>query len=133
MVRLLIWITNVLNWIAKWWRLGIALFPFLAGAVLLVLWFGAIEPALRWTGLFLQLMGIVTVLIGIRQTRVFFDQPGALARARLLFSQFPPFRSRHTTIMVELLQGRATAFGAGLVVGPAKSMSLEDRIKALES
>jgi hypothetical protein len=131
LIRLFIWIYNILKWIVRWRLLFLALLPLLAGGLLLVL--HANEQAWRWTGLFVQLLGIVTVLFGIRRTRIFFGQPGLLARARLLFSQFPRFRPRHIVMIVEAAQARATGSATGFVVNPPKSMLLEDRVEALES
>lgn len=132
-MRFLTWIFNVLRWTGKWWRLWIALCPLAIGVLSLTFWLSASEPGWRLTGLALQVLGIITVLWGIKRTRVFFGQPGWLARARQRFSEFPRLRPRHYTMSG--LSGGITMTGSasGLVVHSPKNLPVEDRLEALEN
>jgi hypothetical protein len=64
-------------------------------AVLAVLWSlrsGATEPEIRMSGLVLQLFGLITVAVGIRDTRRLFGQPHVMQWLRAWLSRFPQWR-----------------------------------------
>jgi hypothetical protein len=61
-------------------------------AVIAAIWLRS-EPAFRWIGLCLQLLGIFTVAYNIRDTRERFDRPGLLALAAQWLRRRPRFSS----------------------------------------
>ena len=102
-----------------------------AGPILL---FQPTEPQIRLGGLFLQLLGLSTVLSGISQTRKLFNLPSLLTVAVRWLMSFPKFRlERRVARMI----GQAGEFDlaarmkARHQAGP--DASLEDRVRVLEA
>jgi hypothetical protein len=94
---------------------------------------GSSEPAIRLTGLALQLLGIATVIWGIAETRALFGHPPLLFRARGWLKRFP-LRSRNIVLTAEGIAS-ATAFGrmhAYVTHGPVGERTPEARLEALE-
>lgn len=69
-----VWLRAVWIWLAEqrfmWLALGVSVL-----ALAVALRPGASEPAVRYTGLMLQLLGICTVVWGISETRALFGHP----------------------------------------------------------
>jgi hypothetical protein len=126
------WLKRLAHWIAKarlfWLAIGVV---GIAGVVALRP--GTTEPLVRWTGLVLQLLGIVTVIIGIEQTRNLFNHPSLLSIAVAWFKQFPPFKRNIVMGAAAGAVGLAGMKARGYVTSnPPPNASLEDRVVSLE-
>lgn len=83
--------------------------------------------------MFLELMGLATVALGIRETRSLFGRPSLVHVGRNWLARFPRFRiSAHVIVGTGgfTLGGMsASAFGTS---GPAPTATLEERVAILE-
>ena len=91
------------------------------------------EPVIRLTGLFLQLMGIATVIWGISETRALFGHPSLMRKAKTWLGRFPLLR-RNVVIGVggvslSTSTGKAQAYGTH---GPGPKPTVDSRLNALE-
>lgn len=81
----------------------------------------------------LELMGLTTVALGIRETRGLFGRPSLLHVGRAWLTRFPRFRQNVRIIAgsaaIALGGGSVSAFGT---VGPAPTSTLEERVAILE-
>jgi hypothetical protein len=94
---------------------------------------GCIERQVRFTGIALQLFGVILVVIGLRDTRRTFDElPTTLQAIRNFWSQRPRLGPRNVTIHAEsaslvMIGGTATA---RVTAGP--NTPIERRVELLE-
>jgi hypothetical protein len=93
-------------------------------------WFAA-EPRIRWAGTALQVAGAVTVILGMRSTRIAFNAPSLGQRIRAWF------RDRPRTRRARAMEVGATALSmtTGHVyaqVRAGENASIEDRLRVLE-
>lgn len=102
-------------------------------AISIVCQFGASEPALRLTGLGLQLLGICIVAVGIRQTRSLFGHPSLIERALGWIGRFPVYGGRVVTLGGSVSIGAFTASGRGYVESCPRDATNDARIEALEA
>jgi len=91
------------------------------------------EPVIRLTGLFLQVLGIATVIWGISETRAFFGHPSLAAKIKSWLTRFP-LRRRNTVISagtasLALLTSKARAHSTH---NPGPNSTIETRIESLE-
>jgi hypothetical protein len=90
------WPRRVLGWLrekeAK--RTHQFFLPILATFAVCWLVFGTWEAKFRWSGLVLELLGLLMVAIGLSETRKRFGRPSLLDAARSFLSRFPPFKPR---------------------------------------
>jgi hypothetical protein len=94
---------------------------------------GTTEPIVRWTGLFLQLLGIGTVITGIEQTRRLFDHPSLLSIAMSWLREFPPYKRNVVLGAAAGILGMAGAKARGYVTSnPPPNASIEERVASLE-
>ena len=126
------WLTRLARWIAKarlfWLAIGV-----LVTAGVVALRPGTTEPLVRWTGLFLQLLGIATVIIGIEQTRRLFNHPSLLSIAEAWFRGFPPFKRKIVMGAGAGAVGMAGMKGRGYVTStPPANANIEERVASLE-
>jgi len=99
-----------------------------------LLLFRAAEPLIRFTGLFLQLLGISTVLYGISETRKLFNCPSLLSVASRWLTSFPKFRLPKRTVRLVGQAGEMSFAGRVIArhqAGP--NATIEDRVRVLES
>jgi hypothetical protein len=92
------WLKDFLRWLFALWRwLREPRLVWLTTFILAIAAVGAFwlrsEPAFRWTGLGLQLLGIATVAWNIRGTRTLFGRAGTFAGAAQWWNQRPKFRA----------------------------------------
>jgi len=101
-------------------------------AVIAAIWLRS-EPAFRWIGLCLQLLGIFTVAYNIRDTQERFDRPGLLALAAQWLRRRPRFSSS-VAISVCAIEGGDSVFGRARVDiwHNAGSDAVEARLDAAE-
>lgn len=106
----------------------------LAAAMLVIYLHSASEPAIRLTGLVLQLLGIGTVIIGIEKTRELFARP----TLRSVFTKWLAERPRlgRTTVTASLNAGAlamVTGKGRGYVTNnPPAGATMNERLESLE-
>jgi hypothetical protein len=126
------WLQRVAKWLAKarlfWLAIGVLLV-----AAVVALRPGTPEPIIRWTGLFLQLLGICTVIIGIEQTRRLFDHPSLLSIATSWLRAFPPYK-RNVVVGAAagdlgIVGGKARAY---VTSNPPPNADIEERVASLE-
>lgn len=129
------WIVAVAHWIADAWRvwgaLAIVVFVALIGSQLP----GNVDDRVRYCGLTLELLGIFTVVSGLRDKRRIFKRPSLLDHARSWLARRPRWGTRTHTISLSGIAS-AAAFGtAKLSVwrGASPDASVEARLAALEA
>jgi hypothetical protein len=119
-------------WLAEARYAWLALFV-IAIASIVSLRPGAGEPLIRLTGLFLQLLGICTVIWGISETRKLFGHPPFASKAKDWLHRFPLLRrdvvigASCASLSASFLKARA--FGTH---GPGENPTTEARLAALE-
>ncbi len=120
------------GWLAEARYLWIAV-AVIGIAVCFLLREGATEPITRLTGLVLQVLGIGTVIWGIRDTRTFFRHPSYLSLLSGWLSRFPLLKQK----AIVGLSGVALVSIAGkgrahVVDGAGENATVEARLSALE-
>ena len=107
----------------------------LAAALGYILWGGPVtegEPRVRYAGLVLQLLGILTVAMGVSQTRTLFRRPGMRAAAAQWFSRHPKLIPRPIAGSLNTtLEGLTANVHLRGSAAARLSSSLEDRINEL--
>lgn len=94
----------------------------------------ALDDGLRYAGLFLQILGVVTVAIGLRDRRQTFDKPGFARLTFQYFARFPRYTPKaHVISAVGLASGSASgsAYGFGWH-GIPDNATIDDRLSVLE-
>ena len=127
------WIKRIASWLAQ------PKLVWLTAAVLLVALLAALrpsatEPGVRFTGLSLQCLGLLTVLYGIAQTRKLFQRPGLVNLAKVWFLSFPKMRPPAIAAKLGINLGSLSMSGRASVrhlAGP--NAGIEDRVRVLES
>jgi hypothetical protein len=110
-----------------WLALGVIAIALLSS----ILW--PSEKVIRYAGLILQLLGIVTVIWGISLTRALFGHPSFAAKVLSWLERFP-LRKR-TVILgagagaVAMISGKARAYQSHT---PAENATIEQRLDSLE-
>lgn len=133
MNSLLLWLRGVLRWILEprlfWIAIAVVLL-----AVTFALRRGTDEAVIRFVGMALQLLGIGTVVWGIRETRAFFGRPSLFALGKRWFSQFPPLKTRIVHAKGNATLGQVTGTGRGHALSVvAPDAPLDERVRALEA
>lgn len=91
------------------------------------------EPVIRLTGLFLQLLGIGTVIWGISETRALFGHPSFAAKAKSWLGRFPLLRKNIVLAGGMASLSAATGKARGFVTqGAGLNPTLNARVDALE-
>lgn len=126
------WLRNIYSWLGQALTAWDTLFGI---AVALIIPFLTDTPseALRISGLILQFVGAVIVIVDINGTRKLFGKPGMLASAGLWLKSFPAFRPRPVTASGTATSPPPSASGRAYVKTPFDSnASIADRISELE-
>lgn len=100
-------------------------------AVIAAIWLRC-EPAFRWAGLFLQIIGILTVAYNIRDTRARFHRPGLLALTTQWLGRRPRFGTSVTIGAAGFSSGGANSRARGDIWHNAASNAVEARLDAVE-
>jgi len=127
------WIYRVINWMFSGKQIEVFL------VVLVTFWIGVLlhfyvpqakmELFIRWSSVFLEILGLVIVVTGILNMRVLFGLPGMRQTIRNKWRRFPKFKDE---ARFETGGGRTELTGISAKVGKLKAMaSLPDRISAL--
>jgi hypothetical protein len=94
---------------------------------------GVSEPEIRLTGLGLQVLGIGTVVWGLRQTRILFGRPSLVALSRAWFHRFPVYGGRVVTANASITAPGATLHARGYASRVARpDATIEARLEVLE-
>jgi hypothetical protein len=111
--------------------LGLAIVPIvMSGAYL---WRAhSTEPHIRWTGLALQLAGILSVAFGVASTRRMFGHPPIIARVRAYLSDVPRFPRPAKNVTIGLSGVSTVATIGNVTIGIAPEQTVEARLLALE-
>ena len=119
-------------WLAEGKYLWAAVAPILL-ALVVALRLGASERVIRITGLFLQLVGILTIIWGISETRALFGHASLAAKIKAWFQRFP-LRRRHIGLAVGGGDLGAVTLKARAFVthGAGPNPTLDARVGALE-
>lgn len=126
-------VKRLFRWLVEPWPI------YLTVGVLIATWYSprffvtCKADQIRISGYFLQLFGIITVAIGLKNTRKLFNQPNIIERFVTWAKRFPNIFAKPQTVNVS---GAITGFGALDATGNVVSSmdkSLEDRIKILEA
>jgi hypothetical protein len=131
--RLLLWSRWVVSWLGEarllWLTLGVV------GVAIAFASSGPwqTEPRIRITGLLLQLLGLATVVWGIRQTGEFFGHPTLRQALAAWILRFPSYHGKVVSGTAHMSGGFATVSGRGSArVSAKEGASPEERIDALE-
>ena len=104
-----------------------------AALALIVAAIGGTEPAIRLTGLVLQLLGIGTVIWGIVETRALFGHPAIFAKTKHWLGRFPLLKQSRVVSAQGVAVGTATGRARAMVThGPIAKPTVEARLDALE-
>jgi hypothetical protein len=127
---------SLFHWLSEGWRVFVPML--LTTSVLVVaslLSQGVAELLLRYCGLAFQVLGILTVVVGLREKLHLFNRPGFTGEIRRWIERRPRWRPRTQTIIVTGIGGVTMTGGATVsahgTVSPASS--LEIRVAALEA
>ena len=129
------WPADLVTWLRTGWIGWLALttpfLVFLFFFLTLMCW----EPRIRLTGMLLELAGLLTVALGLRETRKLFRRQGLLSFVWNYLAAVPlPWKAQHHTIVLGagciVLDGATSS--AHMTVSPAPGTPLEDRVARLE-
>lgn len=97
--------------------------------------FGASEPSIRITGMFLQIIGLIPVFFSILELRREFGLPGIIETVKSAWKDFPKYHPPPNTMSVSagLAVGVSANLAASGSVGNPADESLEKQIEALRS
>lgn len=122
----------VLAWLgeAKYFWLALAV---VAIALLLAVRPAASQQLIRLTGLGLQILGILTVVWGISETRALFGHPSVLRKTMAWMGRFPlPRRSKTVHVSASGVAVASASARAHVIHGPGSNPTVEKRLEALE-
>ena len=132
MKKLLAWFKAIWGWIKQanhFWRA-------ISVAILSIIYISLNpdEQSIRITGLVLQILGILTVAWGIKETRDFFGHPSLITKSIQWLKDFPPYGGKVITAKAHGYLGALTGSARGYTFTPIdKSSSIEERLAAIES
>lgn len=130
-----VWCVAVVSWFLDAWRVWAALAIVVVVALVSRLLPGSIEDEIRYSGLMLQLLGVATVVVALRDKRRIFGRPGLVENFRLWVAACPRLRRKQHTVS---LSGVSTSCSTGSATlsswkSCAANAPLSERIVALES
>lgn len=131
MLNFLRWFRSVVTWLAEA-RHALLSIAVVAIAVSVVHLAGWSEPAIRLTGMSLQLLGVGTVAWGIAETRSLFGHASLMSAATLWIRRFPRYSPRVTLgyQRVQLQPIKGHAYGAAGPL-PELNRTVEERLTAV--
>jgi len=129
-------VTALAHWLAEAWRFWVpVLIVVLALTVASRLSLSLAEPVLRYCGLAFQLLGILTVVSGLRDKRRLFNRPSLVENIRGWMNRRPRWGAKPQTIWVAgTAEGSASCSAKGSVWrGAPPDASVEARLATLEA
>lgn len=135
MQRVWRWIVALAHWIADAWRVWGALAVVVLVALISSQLPGSVDDRVRYCGLALQLLGIFTVVSGLRDKRRIFKRPSLLDQARCWLSRRPRWGTRSHAVSVTGAGGIGISGTAKVSVwrGTPPDATVEARLAALEA
>jgi hypothetical protein len=130
------WVRALADWLVEAWRVWV---PALVVIVVLIvasqLPLSLADPVLRYCGLAFQLLGILTVVSGLRDKRRLFNRPSLLDNVRRWMKRRPRWGAKPQTILVTGTGSISLSGSAKLSVwrGAPADGSVEARLDALEA
>lgn len=107
LARLRAWVIRIGHWLGEPWRAWVAVVTIpgllLLSALILHQW----EQRLRITGMVLELLGVVTVAIGLRGVRQLFGRPSLSQLFVDWVKQFPKFKTETRMMPARHIRARA--------------------------
>lgn len=128
---LYLWVRALCFWLAEPRHFWLATVVVVL-ALLFALRRGVTEPEVRYAGLLLQILGVGTVALGIRETRALFSLPTLAGWFRDWLSRRPLYGGRVVFGSANITGGGASMTGRGYGSVSAADASVEARIEALE-
>ncbi len=127
------WVYRVINWLFSGKQAEVFL------VMLAAFWIGILVhfyvpqakmvPFIRWSSAFLQMLGLVVVVIGILKMRVLFGLPSVRQIMREKWKRFPKFKNDHR---IKTGGADIELSGISAKIGKLKATaSLPDRVSAL--
>lgn len=128
------WITRLLSWFARGKLSAFAIFVVVV-AICVPFFFEHKEPAIRISGMILQLFGIAAAALGIRDTRRMFGKPSFLQLIRNWTTSCPRFNPEVHNLSVSNVRQGSRSGSAAVTQWPgvAPDATLEQRMDALEA
>ncbi len=130
--NLLCWPKHALLWLLKAWLAWLAIAVLGLSLVVPLLWIGTAD-SLRYSGLFMQLLGLGTVAIGIRDTRRMFGKPSMLELFRRWHRNIPIFGPKVIQMSGSAPLNITESAKAHVWRGSGKNPTLESRLEAAEA
>lgn len=113
-----------------------ALAALLALPIVIVLCYGVFsdwEARIRFSGLLLEILGLATVIWGLRDTRKLFNRPSLANLAVEWVGRFPAFYQKHRMVTATAdIQLEGVSLSGIAKVSPAANASLDERISLIE-
>ncbi|MDR2239509.1 MAG: hypothetical protein LBE33_03620 [Zoogloeaceae bacterium] len=131
--------THIIRWLrrALAWLVRARLPMFTALVVLLAfttsLSYWQTEPAVRISGLLLQVLGIAAAAVGIRDTRRMFGKPSFLEQLRVWFKAVPGLKPHTVPASGSATLSMSTSAKAHVRRGAGANPTLESRLSAAEA
>lgn len=130
------WLVAICRWFLGEWRLWMVVAVPLGSWALFSLLRVKPEGWIRYCGLFLEILGILTVAVGLRAKSVLFNKPGLKLQLREAISRFPPRpgTSRIVNISGTAAMSLAGTLGTmhGSIAPPREGAPLEERVAIVE-
>ncbi|QGZ62104.1 hypothetical protein [Paraburkholderia acidisoli] len=128
----LIWLKQLGRWLARLRMAVLAILPIVS--VIAWLWLvGCTEPHFRWSGLFLQTLGVFNVAIGVASTRRQFGRPSLADRVEAFIRERPRFPKSAIVAVGASLGGISTSAAVGTVgVTASTAQPIDARVLVLE-
>ena len=130
------WVRALAHWLVGPWRVWVpALVVVLVLTIVSRFPLSLAEPALRYCGLAFQLLGILTVVSGIRNKRRLFNLPNLVKEVRIWLNQCPRLGAKPQTILFAGTGSISLSGSGNLSVwcGAPADASVEARLAALEA
>jgi hypothetical protein len=130
------WVRALAHWLVEAWRVWVpALVVALVFIVVSQLPLSLAVPVLRYCGLAFQLLGILTVVSGLRDKRRLFNRPSLLDNVRRWIKRRPRWGVKPQTILVAGTGSISLSLSGKLSVwrGSPPDASVEARLDALEA
>jgi len=129
------WVKALARWLTEAWRVWIPVsFVVVVLTVASQLPLSLADPVLRYCGLAFQLLGILTVVSGLRDKRRLFNRPSLVESIRLWIHRRPRWGAKQQTISVAGTGSIQISGSARVSVwrGVPADASVEARLAALE-
>jgi hypothetical protein len=133
------WLAEVWRWALREWPLWVLfVVPVLSVALfaLLSLRDVSAENWVRYCGLFLEVLGILTVADGLQAKRILFNKPDLAQQVGGAFACFPPLPGKSRTVHISGAGEINTAGTIGVLTGsvapPPTGATVETRLSLLE-